>query len=106
MNKLRQIFDELRSQSVDPSAYSGRLADAAFEIVSADTFIAGIASALLDGRRPSEQEEAILHRDYLIGSSWMTDDGDRIELGAAIELCDYARLVERLKVECLRCLQN
>jgi hypothetical protein len=41
---IRRCFEELKRQSVDPHNWKGLLFDVVFEIITADTYIAGIAS--------------------------------------------------------------
>ena len=101
---LQTIYDELSQRSLDPAAHEGEFGDAAFEITTADTFIAGIAATLLEGGNPDASHRAVLARERLVGPHWLLDDGRRVDLRPVQEMYAHARLVERLRRECLRCL--
>ena len=49
VGEIRQCFEMLKDHSVDPHNYSGLLFDVLFEIITADTCIAGISSRTVDG---------------------------------------------------------
>lgn len=104
--ELSALYGELSRLHVDPASYRAELADAAFEVLSADTFIAGIASTLLAGKRPDAQHMAVLRRDYLLDATWLLSDGRRVDLSLAPELFAHASLVEQVRRECIRCLGN
>lgn len=100
------LYDELSKRTSDPARFGGELADVAFEVVSADTFVGGLAATLLEGKHPDQSHRQVLTRPLLVGSSWLLDDGRRIDLSTVAELHSHARLVEQLRVECVRCLGN
>lgn len=46
MTEIRELYQALAKQSLDIHEYSGRLRDVVFEIFTADSYVAGIASKL------------------------------------------------------------
>lgn len=104
--KLQTLYNELSQRTSDPRRFRGELADVAFEILSADTFVGGLAATLLEGKHPDQSHRQVLTRPLLAGLSWLLDDGRRIDLSTAPELHAHAKLVEQLRVECVRCLGN
>jgi hypothetical protein len=104
--RLRVIYDDLRTRAIDPAEHDGELGEAAFEITTADTFIAGVAATLLEGKQPDASHRSVLTREYLLGSCWLLSDGRRIDLRHVPEMYAHARLVEQLRKECLRCSGN
>lgn len=51
---LRLSYEKLRRTSVSVLAYTGAVHDVVFEMVTADTFIAGVADRIVSGQRPLE----------------------------------------------------
>lgn len=99
---LERLFSELERTSLDPSIYVGEIGDAVFDMISADTFIAGIAASLLEGIMPELANRHILTRSLFSGSRWSLSNGQYIDLSAAEEVQSYARQIECLRQECLR----
>jgi hypothetical protein len=101
IKKLQQLSDALRHKTTNVNRYSGLLAEVAFELVTADTFIAGIASSLLEESAVAQAELALLERRFLIGTDWMLPNGSTVDLRNEPELLGHAQVLEALKVECL-----
>ena len=59
MTEMRNLFEVLAEQSLDIHEYAGRLFDVVFEILTADSFVAGIAGKLLDGDAVSTEERVL-----------------------------------------------
>jgi hypothetical protein len=108
MNKtrLQDMYDELSHRPINVAAYDGEFGDVAFDICTADTFVAGIAATLLEGRRPDASHRCVCERENLTGPYWALDDGRRVDLRPVPELYTHARLVEALRRECLRRLST
>jgi hypothetical protein len=105
-SRLRQLFDQSSKTSVSVRKYQGQTADAAFEICTADTFVAGIASRVLEGQKPESAFLAILANPLMNGTCWVMPDKQLVDLSATPELLQAARLVEDLRMECRKVVDS
>lgn len=103
-SQVQRLYDSLQRSTVDPNRYKAALQDVVFELMEADTFVAGIASSFLEGEQVDRSHLAILGMTFLVDTSWLRRDGSRFDLQSYPELLDYARCVEALKHECARLL--
>ena len=102
MNRLYELLRHVTSRSLDLKAFTGQLADVAFEITTAESFLAGIASALLERGVMDPSHRVVLEKEFLRGTTWNLGDGARVDLSSAPELLQAARAVQELRDECLR----
>ena len=78
LKEVEERFDVLSQSSIEPGNYTGSLFDVAFEITTADTFVAGVASKIIDRDRLTKQDKAIVQRPLLLeGRWWQCDDGQQ-----------------------------
>jgi hypothetical protein len=85
--------------------YDGPEGDLAFDITTADTFIAGILSSILDRATISEQAKAVLRDPMLVGLTWRGRQTQDAYLGDLPELLKNAEIIERARVLCLEALE-
>jgi hypothetical protein len=105
VGEIRQCFEELKRHSVDPHNYSGLLFDVVFEIVTADTYIAGIASRIVDGEVIEVGERFFLGKSLLIDKYWwQRPTGAVFDLRGHAGISEYAIKVERLREKCHQAL--
>ena len=105
LNRVQQLFDGLQASDINPNRYQGEIQQVVFELFDAETFVAGIASTLLDGERPERAAILILETTFLLGTHWMRRDGSEFDLRALPEILERARRVEELKEACAATLQ-
>lgn len=98
--EVRQLFDKLCDTRVNPGRFTRNLQSVAFELIDADTFIAGIASCLLDSEAVNASHASILRSPFLEGTFWLSRDGCRTDLHPYPELLEYAQRVEALRRAC------
>lgn len=98
--EVQRVFEQLRETRVNPNRYTGHVQNVVFELIDADTFIAGIASCLLDRERVDASHVAILRSPLLEETSWLGRDGSRTNLSPHPELLTYAQRVEAVRREC------
>jgi len=103
---LKYLVDMLRMISVNPRKYSGELADVVFELISADSLIAGVAEALLSGNSLKMEHKTVLSKRLLLGSQWALSDGSLIDLSEQAELLEYGSLIQRISDECSRLVRS
>jgi hypothetical protein len=80
---LRDALGQLAEASLEVTDYAGDLGNAVFEITTADSFIAVIATTLVEGGRPSAQDVRTLSRVLLAGDAWRLQNGREVDLGLA-----------------------
>jgi hypothetical protein len=103
--EIKQCFEELRHHSVDPYNYSGLLFDVVFEIITADTYIAGIANKILDKEFIEVEERFFLGKPLLVDKRWWQRPmGEAFDMQDHADISEYAIKVERLREKCYRAL--
>src|SRR5262245_56389938 len=99
--ELKRAFDRLQNASLDIHQYPSPLFDIVFEIISADTFVAGIASRLIDGDTVGPDERAIVEEPLLVERRWWKlENGQLFDLQPYPELSEAALAVESLRLKC------
>ncbi len=101
IKEIKQCYETLAQQSLDPHNYTGPLFQVVFEIITADTFIAGIASKILN-RDPIEPEErVVINNPVLIEDRWWRcDNGQMFDVYEYTEVRQVAMNIERLRGKC------
>jgi hypothetical protein len=102
---LRKCFEDLKAQPLNVNRYDGPEGDLAFDITTADSFVAGILSCILDGATISEQAEAVLREPMLVGQTWCGCQTPDAYLGDLPELLKNAEIMERARILCLEALR-
>jgi hypothetical protein len=99
--EIERSFEALQNQKLEIHDYSPPLSHIVFEIYTADSFVAGIASKLLD-RDPVRPEERVVVESPLMidGRWWQCDDGELFDLQAHPEVRETAMAIEDLRVKC------
>jgi hypothetical protein len=98
---VKEALAKLREYAVDVNDYAGGIADVAFEIVTADTFLAGIADSWLSGAvMDSSSRVIVIVQRLLDGRIWVAEQGQRYDLSQWPELLEYARRIESLRKAC------
>lgn len=91
--------------SIDPNDYDGPLGDVVFDIITADTYVAGIATKLLDGEHVEPAEAAFVSRPMLSGSCWV-HQGQQFDLSREPAVYQAARAVEQTRDICNKILSR
>lgn len=106
-SKLKLLFDRLGRTKVKISTYPREMEDVVFDVIEMDTFIAGLASCVLENER-IESDHLQLLRLHTIedGSFWTLTDGSRVDLRPYPELLAYALTVHDVKMEVARLLRQ
>ena len=99
MNELQLLYDS-NERVIDIHKYTGALFDVVFELNSADTFVAGVASKTLSNERVSDQERLFISQSLLPNpNQWLCDDGQYFDLAAYNEI-HFAVAIEKLRAKC------
>jgi hypothetical protein len=99
--EIRGSFEALGQQRLDIHQYSPPLFDVVFEIISADTFIAGIASKLLDRDAVGPEERAVVDHPLLVERRWWRlENGELFDIEPYVEIYKVAVAVEDLRMKC------
>jgi len=101
MTEIKSLFEVLAEHSIDIHEYTGRMFDVVFEIFTADTFVAGIASKLLNGDSVSPEERVFIASPMLIeGRWWKCEDGQSVDIRPYPRVQVLADAVEKLRHKC------
>jgi hypothetical protein len=99
---LAQAFEELKSQTTRVQGRSGLESDVAFDMISTDSFLAGIATRLLKGKpRLSPEERKTLQNALSRNGAWLLA-GNEVPLRQWPELSRYGELLEKVRSYCLK----
>jgi hypothetical protein len=81
IKEIRDLYDAVAELSLDIHEDSGPLFDVVFEIITADGYLAGIASKLLDRNTVTSEERAFVARPQLVDCGWWRcDDGQLFDI--------------------------
>lgn len=102
LKKLDQKFNKLKSTRVDMNKYKeDHIIDALFEIYTADTYVAGIATTLLDRGKVDKSNYIVVTTRYLRDKKyWIMVDGREIDISEYEEILKYAEIIEEIRKEC------
>ncbi len=99
--EIKRCYEALTDKRIDIHKYSGPLFDVVFEIITADTFVAGVASKLLDRDPVTREERNIISAQMLLeGRLWRLDNGQLFDLQAHAEIKEIAMTIETLRAKC------
>ena len=98
--RLKDLVHQLRKRQIDLNAYDGGLFNAAFDIVTAEAAMMGLADQALNSKTPTPGQLKSLDYRLLDGNQLILLDGSRCDLSAAPSLAEHARLIVQLQVEC------
>lgn len=104
LRELDRLFNDPGPRSFDINDYTGQAFDVAFEINTADSFIAGIASRIIDRERVTRAHRKVLNEARVLGSDWRCFDGELFNLEPYPKLRAAAMGVEELRLKCQEAL--
>lgn len=103
IRQLQDAFVTLNALHFDVHDHKGQMFDVAFEIVTIETAIAGIADTLLSGGGIPREHLEILRSPALSKENRMRlQDGAEVDLSDHPVLLSHLRAIERLRSVCLR----
>jgi hypothetical protein len=100
--RLDEAYRELRRSTFDVHDYKGRMFEAAFDLMTAETAVAGIADTLLTSGSVPREHVAILRNPILTDTRYVLPDGTAVDLKPAPALLQHARLLDEVRRLCLR----
>jgi hypothetical protein len=99
--RLITAFERLKYLSVPVAEYEDEAQDAAFDITTTDTFVAGIADTILRGKTVSAEHRPVVAHPFLRGDGfWLCADAPAFDLNPFPELLEYATAIERVRKLC------
>lgn len=105
--RFKQLLAELSAAQLDLFSYTGEARDVAFDLTTADSFLAGIVDRLRGANTVPAEFRAEMLRPWLQGASWYGPDGSQHDLVLMPEsLFEYALLLERIRSTCVRDLRE
>jgi hypothetical protein len=100
---LEVAFEELASTSVDIHVYNGQLLDTAFDVFTANTFIAGVADKVLSGDAVDDSDRMILATPLILNQTfWVMNCGQAINIENDQPLFELAQKIEKVRELCLK----
>ncbi|MCU7863832.1 MAG: hypothetical protein KZQ92_07620 [Candidatus Thiodiazotropha sp. (ex Lucinoma borealis)] len=103
--QLKDAYKKTCNQTININDYAGTDFDILFDILTAETFIAGLADRLIEGETIDTLERSILERQLFSGKVWHLDNGEECVLSHDLEILTYAKQVENLRNICMRILK-
>jgi hypothetical protein len=104
VEELKQLY-ESEERVIDLHQYSGPLFDVVFEIITADTFVAGVASKIVDREVVTPEERAVVTTPLLLDNRmWRCDDGEKFDIQLYPEINRVAKSIESLRAKCQEAL--
>ena len=100
IDELRASLDVMRRTSVRAADFEGALFDVVFDILTADTFVAGIATKILDGESIPQNERVVVDRSPLVVKNSWIYEGRPFDLSAHPTILAVARAVENTRALC------
>jgi|SRR5882724_1614113 len=106
LEELRQLY-ESDERVIDLANYAGSLFDVAFDVITADTFVAGIASKIVDRDIVTAEERIAVDVPFLLEDRWWRrDDGQLFDLQPHAEIHKVAISIEYLRGKCSDALSS
>ena len=106
MTIIQDLYQQLAKYSVSVHEYSDEWFDVAFDIITAESGIAGIADQILSGTKPSKDQMVVLDKKLLDGTTWLLLDGRSCDLIKQEILLRHARTIVALQGACKEHLQG
>jgi hypothetical protein len=104
LKDLSYLFNS-SDRAIDMTRYDDELSDVVFDINTADSFVAGVASKILDREDLLPEEQAFIRKAlFLRDGIWEDSDGKTYDLRAHGEIYSVALAVERLRKKCCEAL--
>ena len=70
IREIGKRYEALMQTSIELGKYNGALFDVAFEITTAETFVAGVASKIMDHNQLTADDKLIVGRPFMLESRW------------------------------------
>jgi hypothetical protein len=106
IERVRRAFFEVDEHQVELRDYQGATKAALFELVTGQSFLAGIATRILNREGVPEDDRAALVDPFLLPENrWRRPFGPCVDLTQP-ELVALARALERLRDACFVALSN
>jgi hypothetical protein len=100
LRELRGLYAS-EGRAIDLHKYSEPLFSVVFEMMTTDSFIAGIASKILDGELVGPEERAIASSPFLLEARWWKgENGQMFDVNEYPEVRAVALNIERLREKC------
>ena len=96
-DELRTAYAALRGRSVNVNDYAGEQHALAFDLVTVDTFVGGIASRLLDGESVTKEERNILRLPFIRNGIWQGHEVRNAPLTHNEQILEYAEAIEKTR---------
>ncbi|QDU14107.1 hypothetical protein CA11_19110 [Gimesia maris] len=100
MNRLKELFDEIKCWNVQFEKHDEILHDVLFDMITAESALIGIADQLLSNSTPSPDQLTILRKTLMIGDMWFLFDGGKHDLTVDEVLLRRAKMLVSLQQEC------
>ena len=105
--ELRESFEQLQTSAVDLNRYEGSQLDWAFDIVTLDSYVAGLATRLLAGETvPFEDRPILFCEPYLVDNLWNGHWARNVDLTGIPEMLKCAQAIERTRAACVSYLRS
>lgn len=101
-NALEMCFEKLRRAKLSPLDYQGALGDVVFDILSAESFVAGVAHRLLGGQQMLYEHGSVITDELLRDNAWISQCRVPFDLTPYPEVLEYARMIDETRKACLR----
>ncbi len=106
-SRFKQLFLELSRAKVDTCSYEGAACDVAFDLTTADTFLAGVVDRMRGSTTVPLEFRADMLRPWLHGAVWSGPDGSSHDLSLMPQpLFEHALLLERIRSACASQLRD
>ena len=104
---IDELYEQMMQSSFNVNEYrSDECHDAAFDMVTVETGVAGIASQLLTGTLSPKKQQRVLGLKLLDGNNWHLLNGTKCDLSSRPELLIHARNIVALQCACKERLQE
>lgn len=102
LENLRKYFTDLANQKVaDINEYTGTLRDVLFDLITADTYVAGIATKILDGDPVESYEVSFVSVPFLKNEHfWQLRDGREVDIEQNPDILAHAKIIEKVRKVC------
>jgi hypothetical protein len=98
--KVEDAFKAHQALPIRLHDFAGEGNEAAFDLITTDTFIAGVATSLIDGVDVAPEHRKIVWTSFLAESLYRLSDGRVIDLAPYPALLMFARSLDRLRRVC------
>ena len=106
ITEIGKRYEALMQTSIELGKYNGALFDVAFEITTAETFVAGVASKIVDNNQLTADDRLIVGCSFMLERRWWKcASGSVFDLNEHPEIIRAAIAIEELRSACERALK-